>query len=151
MTSPPCGPAPWDVIARARDRARPSSWRRTLLSAPGQPQGLHVDSDALLASFTGLDAQAAQWLKEQDVDVRELDLVCVHQPSQPFVDAFRARMDIDPAQIIPTFPHTGNAAAATLPLQLAQAVRDRRLAPGDAVALFGLASGASGAVMLLRW
>ncbi len=115
MTSPPCGPAPWDVIARARDRARPSSWRRTLLSAPGQPQGLHVDSDALLASFTGLDAQAAQWLKEQDVDVRELGLVCVHQPSQPFVDAFRARMDIDPAQIIPTFPHTGNAAAATRP------------------------------------
>ncbi|GAA3121014.1 hypothetical protein GCM10020254_80300 [Streptomyces goshikiensis] len=63
------------------------------------------------------------------MDVRELDLVCVHQPSQPFVDAFRARMDIDPAQIIPTFPHTGNAAAATLPLQLAQAVHDRRLGP----------------------
>ncbi|MEU3902571.1 3-oxoacyl-[acyl-carrier-protein] synthase III C-terminal domain-containing protein [Streptomyces goshikiensis] len=135
--------------------ANSTSWPAATLydphHAPGQPQGLHVDSDALLASFTGLDAQATQWLKEQDVDVRELDLVCVHQPSQPFVDAFRARMDIDPAQIIPTFPHTGNAAAATLPLQLAQAVRDRRLAPGDAVALFGLASGASGAVMLLRW
>ncbi|GAA2652571.1 ketoacyl-ACP synthase III [Streptomyces spororaveus] len=119
--------------------------------APNHPQGLHIDSDALLGSFIDLDDQGAQWLKEQHVNVRDLNLVCVHQPSVPFVDAFRTRMDIEPAQIIPTFPHTGNAAAATLPLQLAQAVRHRRLAPGDTVALFGLASGASAAVMLLRW
>ncbi|WP_327739565.1 hypothetical protein OG749_42730 [Streptomyces nojiriensis] len=119
--------------------------------APDHPQGLHVDSEALLGSFVDLDVQAAQWLKEQHVDVRDLDLVCVHQPSVPFVDTFRTRMGIDKAQIIPTFPHTGNAAAATLPLQLAHAVGRNRLAPGDQVALFGLASGASGAVILLRW
>ncbi|GGS21894.1 3-oxoacyl-ACP synthase [Streptomyces nojiriensis] len=119
--------------------------------APDHPQGLHVDSEALLGSFVDLDVQAAQWLKEQHVDVRELDLVCVHQPSVPFMDTFRTRMGIDTAQIVPTFPHTGNAAAATLPLQLAHAVGHNRLAPGDQVALFGLASGASGAVILLRW
>ncbi|MFF4428632.1 3-oxoacyl-ACP synthase III family protein [Streptomyces sp. NPDC001513] len=119
--------------------------------APGHPQGLHVDSEALLGSFVDLDVQAAQWLKEQRVDVRDLDLVCVHQPSVPFVEAFRTRMGIDTPQIIPTFAHTGNAAAATLPLQLAHAVGHRRLAPGDQVALFGLASGASAAMMLLRW
>ncbi len=119
--------------------------------APDHPQGLHIDSEALLGSFIDLDAQAAQWLKEQHVDVRTLDLVCVHQPSVPFVDDFRARMNIDPEQIVPTFPHTGNAAAATLPLQLAHAVHHRRLAAGDTVGLFGLASGASAAVMLLRW
>ncbi|WP_426405264.1 3-oxoacyl-[acyl-carrier-protein] synthase III C-terminal domain-containing protein [Streptomyces sp. R-07] len=45
---------------------------------------------------------------------------------------------------------TGNAAAATLPLQLARAVHDRRLTRGDTVALFGLASGASAGVALLR-
>ncbi|MEU6315769.1 3-oxoacyl-[acyl-carrier-protein] synthase III C-terminal domain-containing protein [Streptomyces sp. NPDC047014] len=59
--------------------------------------------------------------------------------------------DIDPAQIIPPFPHTGNAAAATLPLPFAHAVRHRRLTPGDTVALFGMAGGASTAVRLLRW
>ncbi|MFB7267901.1 3-oxoacyl-ACP synthase III family protein [Streptomyces nojiriensis] len=119
--------------------------------APDRPQGLHVDSEALLGSFVDLDVQAAQWLKEQHVDVRDLDLVCVHQPSVPFMDTFRTRMGIDTAQIVPTFPHTGNAAAATLPLQLAHAVGHNRLGPGDQVALFGLASGASGAVILLRW
>ncbi|MFE3991414.1 hypothetical protein ACFXPW_06880 [Streptomyces goshikiensis] len=101
----------------ANSTSRPTATLYDPHHAPDQPQGLHVESDALLSSFTGLDTRAAQWLKEQDVDVRELDLVCVHQPSQPFVDAFRARMDIDPAQIIPTFPHgvcrRGDAAPPT--------------------------------------
>ncbi|WP_455352422.1 3-oxoacyl-ACP synthase III family protein [Streptomyces sp. SYSU K217416] len=119
--------------------------------APAQPQGLHVDSEALLGSFIDLDEQAGRWLKEQDVDVRDIDLVCVHQPSVPFVDTFCTRMGIDPGQIIPTFSHTGNAAAATLPLQLAHAVRNRRLTRNSTVALFGLASGASAGVTLLRW
>ncbi|MFC1403264.1 MULTISPECIES: 3-oxoacyl-ACP synthase III family protein [Streptacidiphilus] len=119
--------------------------------APTRPQGLHVDSDALLGSFIGLDEQAAQWLKEQHVAVASLDLVCVHQPSVPFVDTFCRRLRINAAQIISTFPHIGNAAAATLPLQLAHAVHQGRLARGSTVALFGLASGASAAVMLLNW
>lgn len=135
----------------ANSRGWPAATLYDSHHAPDRHQGLHVDSDALLGSFIGLDAQVTQWLKEQRVDVRELGLVCVHQPSVPFVDAFRTRTSIDPAQIIPTFPHTGNAAAATLPLQLAQAVLHRRLAPGDTVALFGLASGTSAAVMLLTW
>ncbi|MEJ8646172.1 3-oxoacyl-[acyl-carrier-protein] synthase III C-terminal domain-containing protein [Streptomyces sp. MS1.HAVA.3] len=74
--------------------------------------------------------------------------------SVPFVDAFRTRMNINPEQIIPTFPRTGNAAPATLPLQLAHATNHRRLAVDDTVGLFGLfglASGASAAVVLLRW
>ncbi|QES51443.1 hypothetical protein DEJ50_29965 [Streptomyces venezuelae] len=119
--------------------------------APGRPQGLHVDSDALMGSFVGLDDQASQWLKERDVDVRSLDLVCIHQPSVPFGETFCTRMGIDLTQIIPTFPHVGNVAAATLPLQLAHARERGRLSAGDSVCLFGTASGASGAVILLRW
>ncbi|MEV8094776.1 3-oxoacyl-ACP synthase III family protein [Kitasatospora sp. NPDC085879] len=119
--------------------------------APGQSQGLHVDSDRLLASFLGLDEQARLWLKEQRVDVRALDLLCVHQPSVPFADTFCRRMGADPAQVVATFPTIGNAAAASLPLQLALATEQGRLRPGTEVALFGLASGASAGVMLLRW
>ncbi|MFD8979578.1 3-oxoacyl-ACP synthase III family protein [Streptomyces sp. NPDC059564] len=140
-----------DSVFLANSAGWPAATLYDAHHAPDHPQGLHVDSEALLGSFIDLDAQAAQWLKEQEVDVRALGLVCVHQPSVPFVDTFCARMRIDPAQVIPTFPHIGNAAAATLPLQLAHAVRLRRLAPGDTVALFGLASGASAAVMLMRW
>ncbi|WUG04786.1 hypothetical protein OG803_37485 [Streptomyces sp. NBC_00467] len=41
--------------------------------------------------------------------------------------------------------------AATLPLQLALATEEGRLRPGMQVALFGMASGASGGVILIDW
>ncbi|MFJ8787089.1 3-oxoacyl-[acyl-carrier-protein] synthase III C-terminal domain-containing protein [Streptomyces sp. NPDC102476] len=41
--------------------------------------------------------------------------------------------------------------AAALPLQLAHAADQGRLRPGTPVVLFGMASGASGSVMLISW
>ncbi|WP_327686511.1 3-oxoacyl-[acyl-carrier-protein] synthase III C-terminal domain-containing protein [Streptomyces sp. NBC_00467] len=49
------------------------------------------------------------------------------------------------------FHRTGNMGAATLPLQLALATEEGRLRPGMQVALFGMASGASGGVILIDW
>ncbi len=51
--------------------------------------------------------------------------------------------------MVPTFHRTGNMGAATLPLSLA--AEQGRLWPGDTVALFGLAGGASADVMLIDW
>ncbi|WP_328863070.1 3-oxoacyl-ACP synthase III family protein [Streptomyces sp. NBC_00306] len=119
--------------------------------APGKPAGLHIDSDQLLASFFGLDTRAAQWVKEQHTDPEHLGLACVHQPSVPFVRTFCERVGVHPDAIVPTFHRTGNMGAATLPLQLALAIEEGRLRPGMQVALFGMASGASGGVMLIDW
>jgi 3-oxoacyl-[acyl-carrier-protein] synthase-3 len=119
--------------------------------APGLPHALDIDSEQLLASFLGLDTRALQWLKEHDTDPGELSLVCVHQPSVPFVNTFSERLGVRRESVVPTFPRTGNVAAATVPLQLALAGEQGRLRPGMKIALFGLASGASGAVMLIDW
>ena len=119
--------------------------------APGGPPGLHIDSEKLLASFLGIDTRAAQWLKEQHTDPNELGLVCLHQPSVPFVRTFCERLGIQPDAVVPTFHRTGNMGAATLPLQLAHAADQGRLRPGTQVVLFGMASGASGGVMLISW
>jgi 3-oxoacyl-[acyl-carrier-protein] synthase-3 len=119
--------------------------------AIGLPQGLDIDSEQLFASFLGLDTRAVQWLKEHDTDPAELGLVCVHQPSVPFVRSVSERLGIRPDTVVPTFPRTGNVAAATIPLQLALAGEQDRLHPGMKIALFGMASGAGAAVMLINW
>jgi 3-oxoacyl-[acyl-carrier-protein] synthase III len=118
--------------------------------APGGPPRPHIDSEKLLASFLGIDTRAAQWLKEQHIDPNDLGLVCLHQPSVPFVRTFCERMGIQPDAVVPTFHRTGNIGAATLPLQLAHAADQGRLHPGTQVVLFAMASGASG-VMLISW
>ncbi|MFD8006371.1 3-oxoacyl-[acyl-carrier-protein] synthase III C-terminal domain-containing protein [Streptomyces mirabilis] len=76
-------------------------------------------------------------------------LLCVHQPSVPFVHEFRARLDVRADIVAPTFHRTGNMGAATVPLSLA--AEQGRLRPGDTVALFGLASGGSAGVMPIDW
>ncbi|MFD9357921.1 3-oxoacyl-ACP synthase III family protein [Streptomyces sp. NPDC060031] len=119
--------------------------------APGLPHALDIDSEKLMASFLGLDTRARQWLKEHDIDPGKLSLVCVHQPSVPFVRTLSERLGLRPDTVLATFPRTGNVAAATLPLQLALAGEQGRLHPGMKIALLGMASGASGGVMLIDW
>ncbi|WP_406482183.1 3-oxoacyl-[acyl-carrier-protein] synthase III C-terminal domain-containing protein [Streptomyces sp. NBC_01615] len=82
---------------------------------------------------------------------QELGLVCVHQPSVPFVRTFCERLGIRTDAIVPTFHRTGNMGAATLPLQLAFATEEGRLRRGMQAALFCMASGASAGVMLINW
>ncbi|MEU3710456.1 3-oxoacyl-ACP synthase III family protein [Streptomyces catenulae] len=117
----------------------------------GEPLGLHIDSERLLGSFQSLRGPAGRWLEEQGRALKECDLVCVHQPSVPFVSTFCEWMDVPEHLIVPTFARTGNIAAATLPLQLVRAQEQGRLHPGAQVALFGLASGASAGIILLTW
>ncbi|MEW2138020.1 3-oxoacyl-[acyl-carrier-protein] synthase III C-terminal domain-containing protein [Streptomyces sp. NPDC005409] len=119
--------------------------------APGRPAGLHIDSEQLRASFLGLDTHARQWLKEQRTDPRDFPLVCVHQPSVPFVRLICESLGVREEAVVPAFRTTGNMGAGSLPLQLALAREQGRLQPGTKTALFGLASGASSGVMLIDW
>ncbi|WP_406368061.1 3-oxoacyl-[acyl-carrier-protein] synthase III C-terminal domain-containing protein [Streptomyces sp. NBC_01546] len=61
------------------------------------------------------------------------------------------RLGIQAGAVVPTFHRTGNMGAATLPLQFTLAREQGRLDPGTKTAVFGLASGASGGVMLINW
>ncbi|MEU5484912.1 3-oxoacyl-[acyl-carrier-protein] synthase III C-terminal domain-containing protein [Streptomyces mirabilis] len=98
-----------------------------------------------------MDTQTKQWPKEQDTDPNAPGLLCVHQPSVPFVHEFCARLGVRADIVVPTFHRTANMGAATLPLQHSLAAEQGRLRPGDTVARFGLASGASATVMLINW
>ncbi|MFI6038118.1 3-oxoacyl-ACP synthase III family protein [Streptomyces sp. NPDC051315] len=142
-------------IMAATFMANSTGWPAATLfnphQAPGLPHGLDIDSEQLLASFLGLDTRAVRWLKGHDTDPGELRLVCVHQPSVPFVRTISERLGLRSETVVSTFPRTGNVGAATLPLQLALAGEQGRLYPGVKIALFGLASGASGGVMLINW
>ncbi|WP_175409059.1 3-oxoacyl-ACP synthase III family protein [Streptomyces sp. TRM64462] len=137
--------------------ANSAGWRAATLGNPhfGPDDPAHarirIDSDALLASFAGMETSARDALHALGHKVDDLAVVCVHQASVPFTQAFCDALGVRPDQIALTFPRHGNATTASLPLQLAEALADGRLRRGDLVGLFGLASGASGGVVLVRW
>ncbi|MGI5167798.1 3-oxoacyl-ACP synthase III family protein [Spirillospora sp. CA-253888] len=74
-------------------------------------------------------------------------IVAVHQVTLPYLEVLRSILDVPPGKLVVTLPEHGNVASASLPLQLATALREGRCRPGDRVALVGLAGGVSLGVM----
>lgn len=83
--------------------------------------------------------------------VRDMALVCVHQPSVEFARRTCERFGVADDQVLITVREYGNVGAATLPLQLRLAQESGRLREGDLVLLLGTASGASVGAVVLRW
>ncbi|GAA3773043.1 ketoacyl-ACP synthase III [Streptomyces coacervatus] len=136
--------------------ANSAGWRAATVTnpyfTPGAPaMSLRFDSQALAASFTGMEKQAMGALREWGRKPDDLDVVCVHQPSRAFTRAILDATGIDPGRAVTTFPRYGNVATASLPLQLVEAAREGRLRPGALVALLGLASGASAGIAVMEW
>ncbi|MGW0481326.1 3-oxoacyl-ACP synthase III family protein [Nonomuraea sp. NPDC003214] len=77
--------------------------------------------------------------------------VCVHQASLPALWKFCDHVGIPQGKVVVTIAQHGNLVAATLPVQLAQAVASGRVRRGDLVALVGLASGFSAGTVVVRW
>ncbi|GAB3687005.1 ketoacyl-ACP synthase III [Actinocorallia lasiicapitis] len=93
-----------------------------------------------------LDALAAHDLTWDDFAV-----VLVHQVTLPYLEILRTILGIPAGKLVVTLPEHGNVASATMPLQLATAVAEGRLAPGDKVAFVGLAGGVSLGVAFAEW
>ncbi|MGP3970355.1 3-oxoacyl-ACP synthase III family protein [Streptomyces sp. 6N223] len=82
--------------------------------------------------------------------VRASDFIAVHQISRPAFDELVAALELPPERCLPTIVEHGNAASASLPLQLVTARESGLVEPGDTVALIGLASGFSVGLALIR-
>jgi 3-oxoacyl-[acyl-carrier-protein] synthase III len=69
----------------------------------------------------------------------------------PYLEILRTVLGIPADRLVVTLPEHGNVASASMPLQLATAVSEGRLAPGDKVAFVGLAGGVSLGVAFAEW
>ncbi|MEV4333050.1 3-oxoacyl-[acyl-carrier-protein] synthase III C-terminal domain-containing protein [Streptomyces sp. NPDC049597] len=81
---------------------------------------------------------------------QDMAAVCVHQVSKPYLDELTGRFGLPEDKITVTVTEHGNAASASLPLQLVRAVESGRAGVGDLVALVGLAGGISMGMSVIR-
>ncbi|WP_067812439.1 3-oxoacyl-ACP synthase III family protein [Actinomadura kijaniata] len=70
-------------------------------------------------------------------------VIAVHQVTLPYLEILRSILGIPAEKLVVTLPEHGNMASASLPVQLATAIREGRCRPGDRVAMVGLAGGVS--------
>jgi 3-oxoacyl-[acyl-carrier-protein] synthase-3 len=81
----------------------------------------------------------------------DIDLLVSHQANRRIIQLASEKLGIDPARVVINIERFGNTTAATIPLALADAIKDGRLRPGHRVMLTSVGAGFTVGAVLLRW
>jgi 3-oxoacyl-[acyl-carrier-protein] synthase-3 len=81
----------------------------------------------------------------------DVALFVPHQANARIVDAATARLGIPAERTALAMARTGNTSAASVPIALAEAADEGRLADGDLVLFSGYGAGMTWASALVRW
>jgi 3-oxoacyl-[acyl-carrier-protein] synthase-3 len=96
-------------------------------------------------------ASAKASLARAGVTAEDISLVVPHQANARIIDAAMNRLGIPTDRAVMVLQHTGNTSSATIPLALADALDNGRIAAGDLVLLVGFGAGMTSASAVLRW
>ena len=81
----------------------------------------------------------------------DVDWFLPHQANARIISAAASRLRIPPERCLVNIDRYGNTSAASIPLALAEAANDGRLADGDLVLLSGFGAGMTWSSAVLRW
>ncbi|KOU32493.1 3-oxoacyl-[acyl-carrier-protein] synthase III C-terminal domain-containing protein, partial [Streptomyces sp. WM6368] len=81
----------------------------------------------------------------------DLDVVVAHQANQRILDGITDELGLAPGQVLSHIETYGNAAAASVPVLLAQAAAAGTLVPGQRVALTAYGAGLAWGSTTLVW
>ncbi len=103
--------------------------------------------------------QAVKWMADVSSEVaqrnglsgQDIKLFIPHQANKRIVDACAQRMGLTEEQLLVNIDRYGNTTAATIPLGMADAVRDGKLAPGDNVIIAAFGAGFTWGGMYIKW
>jgi 3-oxoacyl-[acyl-carrier-protein] synthase III len=90
-------------------------------------------------------------LQKYGVEPSEIDLFVSHQANRRIIEAAAERLALPESKVVINLADYGNTTAATVPLALADAVKDGRLKKGDLVLLASVGAGFTVGAVLLRW
>jgi 3-oxoacyl-[acyl-carrier-protein] synthase-3 len=94
---------------------------------------------------------ARRILSRNGIEPCELDLFVSHQANRRIITAATDRLGLPPSKVVINLEMFGNTTAATIPLALADAIKDGRLKRGDLVLLASVGAGFTVGSVLLRW
>jgi 3-oxoacyl-[acyl-carrier-protein] synthase-3 len=90
-------------------------------------------------------------LERHNLSGGDLDLFVSHQANRRIITAAAERLGLPDEKVVINLEMYGNTTAATIPLALADAMRQKRLKKGDLVLLTSVGAGFTVGAVLLRW
>jgi 3-oxoacyl-[acyl-carrier-protein] synthase-3 len=90
-------------------------------------------------------------LRKGNAKPEDVALFIPHQANQRITDAVTARLGVAPERVYSNIARYGNTTAASIPIALAEAVREGRVQRGDLIVTVAFGSGFTWGANLIRW
>jgi len=90
-------------------------------------------------------------LSANGLSAGDIDLLVPHQANLRISQMVQRRLGLPDDKVVSNIDRYGNTTAATIPIALAEAVRDGRLEPGHLVCMVAFGSGLTWGSALVRW
>ena len=80
-----------------------------------------------------------------------INWLLLHQANQRILDSVGVRLNVPSEKILSNLSNYGNTSAATIPLMLDEAIRNKKIKENDIIATSGFGAGLSWGAALIRW
>ena len=81
----------------------------------------------------------------------DIDCLVPHQANIRIIQSAAKRLDHTMEKVVVNVEKYGNTSAASIPIALAEAARDKRFKKGDIIALAGFGAGLTWASCIMKW
>jgi 3-oxoacyl-[acyl-carrier-protein] synthase-3 len=99
----------------------------------------------------GMSDASARVLVDAGITADQVDLVVPHQANLRIIEAVAKYAGIPMERVMLTVQKYGNMSAATVPVALAEALKEGRIKPGGYVLMPGFGAGLTFGALLVRW
>jgi 3-oxoacyl-[acyl-carrier-protein] synthase III len=115
---------------------------RDLIRLARQEARIRMDGPEVYRRAVGLMVEVTrEALEAAGLGLEDIDLFVYHQANSRILRAVGDKLDLDPEKVVDVIARFANTSAASLPIALAVAVEEGRLAPGDRVLLAAFGAG----------
>jgi 3-oxoacyl-[acyl-carrier-protein] synthase-3 len=90
-------------------------------------------------------------LAECEVSIDDVDVYIPHQANMRIIDHATRKLGVPSDRVVINVDRYGNTSSGSIPLAMADAVADGRLAPGKLVLMTGMGAGLTWGSALMRW
>uniref|UniRef100_P31176 Beta-ketoacyl-[acyl-carrier-protein] synthase III n=1 Tax=Porphyra umbilicalis TaxID=2786 RepID=FABH_PORUM len=90
-------------------------------------------------------------LNDVNISIDEVDWFILHQANIRILEAIATRLSIPLSKMITNLENYGNTSAASIPLALDEAIKEKKIQPGQVVVLAGFGAGLTWGAIVLKW
>jgi len=140
------------------DRIRSDGAYSSILCATGGPSStktignLHMHGrEVFRHAVSKMEQVAREVIADAGIAISDIKWFVPHQANKRILDTIAKTMKIPKERVISTIDRHANTSAASIPLALAEMVREDKLQKGDIVLLTAMGGGLAWGASLLRW